>query len=236
MKYSSIIIALALILSVNAAEAQLIKTVVAVTGSIINYQTKTPESVDITVTDDTGKIINKVTSNASEGGYYYVTALKPGNVYYFNIDNEKFFNEKFEVIIPNSDKYVEISRDFLLKPLSKSVKLEFPVPPFELNKSKLRFGSSIILESITNSLINNPNVKFEIVSYPDDNANPKENTKLTEERAHSLKDYFVVQGINPSRISIVSNKKADPNHPLPEEKRAKGKRYIGSTYIVVKDF
>lgn len=227
---------IAILFSAFSAEAQLIQTVVAVTGGIYNANTKEAVSVPIKVTDDTGKTINKVNSNASQNGYYYITGLRPGKTYYFHIIHKDYFKEKFEVKIPNTDKYVEISRDYLVKPLKENIQIQFAVSPFELNKSKLRYGASVILDNITNSLINNPNVKFEILAYPDNNNDKDSNMELTEERAKSLKDYFVIQGVNPERISINGKATTDPNNPMPEEKRAKGKRYIGPTYIVVKSF
>jgi flagellar motor protein MotB len=212
------------------------RTVVAVTGNAIEALSRNPVSVKISVHDNTGKRINQVRSNAAEGGYYYVTGLFPGNTYTFKVVEEGFFQNEFSISIPNTDKYIEISRDFVVNPLKTGWRIPLSVSPFEMNKTKLRFGASIILDDVVNTLKNNPKVKFTIKAFPDNNLDAQKNIALTKARAESLMDYFIVNGINPSRISIEGSEIIDPDNPPPTEKRAKGKRYIGSAYIVINEF
>lgn len=223
------------ILNIASLQSQM-RTVVAVTGHAIEAISKQPVAVKISVHDNTGKKINQVKSNASEGGYYYVTGLFPGNTYTFKINEEGYFTNEIAVSIPNTDKYIEISRDFLVNPLKKGWVIPVAVSPFEINKSKLRFGSSIALDDIISTLKSNTNVKFTIKTYPDNNNDTQKNQNLTDLRAESLMDYFVINGIAPDRISVEGSAVTDPNKPPPTEKRAKGKRYIGSAYIVINEF
>ncbi len=235
MRYYKILIIAALLISVSAGlNAQLVNAVVGVTGKVMNSETKEPVRVDINVYDISDKLINKINSNSADG-YYYIAGLKPGISYYVELVQDGFFKEKYEIKIPNTDKYLEISRDFLVRPLEEDVALKIPVSPFEINKSKLRYGSAIVLEDITNTLKNNPNVYFNIISYPDNEDNPEENLELTEERANSLMDFFTINGINPKRMNVKGNKNIDPKNPKPQEKAAKGKRYIGTTYLQITD-
>ncbi len=212
------------------------RTVVAVTGNAIEALSRNPVSVKISVHDNTGKKINQVISNAAEGGYYYVTGLFPGNTYTFKVVEDGFFSNEFTVSIPNTDKYIEISRDFLVSPLKAGWRIPLSVSPFEMNKTKLRFGASIVLDDVVNTLKNNPKVNFTIKAFPDNNNDAQKNIALTKARAESLFDYFIVNGINPSRISIEGSERIDPDNPPPAEKRAKGKRYIGSAYIIINEF
>ncbi len=223
--------------SYTQAQSQFVKAVVSVTGNVKDELTKKGVAVAIKVFDNTGKKVNSIKSNPFEDGYYFVTGLTPGNSYTFEMTSDTYFKEIFTVSVPNTDKFLEISRDFNLKPLIKDVQLPIAVSPFEYNKHKLRFGSAVSLDNLANSLVNNPNVKFTILSYPDTNENPAdENIELTNKRADALMDYFVMKGVEPSRIKIKESSTTDPNSPPPAEKRAKGKRYIGSTYIVINDF
>ncbi|MCO5252053.1 MAG: OmpA family protein [Candidatus Kapabacteria bacterium] len=224
-----------LIINFAALQSQM-RTVVAVTGHAIEAITKNPVAIKIAVHDNTGKKINQVKSNASEGGYYYVTGLFPGNTYTFKIIEEGYFATEIAVSIPNTDKYIEISRDFLVNPLKKGGIIPVAVSPFEINKSKLRFGSSVVLDDIVNTLKSNKNVKFTIKTFPDNNIDTLKNENLTGLRAESLMDYFVTNGISPERITVEGASVTDPNKPPPTEKRAKGKRYIGSAYIIINDF
>lgn len=222
--------------SLKSSSAQLVGTVVALTGSVLNSVTREPVTAYLIVLDENGKRINATRSNSAEKGYYYITSLKPGQKYFITISQPNYFKEKFEIEIANTDKYTEISKDFLITPIQKGIDLPLTISPFELNKSKLRFGSEYLLTDIISTLQNNPDIKVDIICFPDNNQDKNENQKLTEERAKSLRAFLVEKGISESRINIKSNSSTDPKNPPPVEKRAKGKRYIGSTYIRVSDF
>ncbi|MBX3043674.1 MAG: OmpA family protein [Candidatus Kapabacteria bacterium] len=231
-----LMLVLVIFISFSPLSAQLTSTVISITGHVKDEITKEGLKADIKIFDNTGKRINSTKSNAHEDGYYFLTTLKPGLTYSVEIFAENYLKEYYTVSLPNTDKYIEVSRDFTLKPMQRNAKIPLTVSPFEYNKSKLRFGSAVALEKLANTFKNNPNVKFTIVSYPDTDANPQENKELTNKRADALQDYFIVQGIEPSRISIKESESTDPNIPPPTEKRAKGKKYIGSTYIIINDF
>lgn len=220
-------------IGINSLNAQLIKTTVGVTGSVLDQVSKEPTSVNLDVYDISGKKINSTRSNGKDNGYYYIAGLKPGQTYFVTIKEDGYFKERYKIDVPNTDRYLELSRDFLVKPLEKMTMIKIPVPPFELNKSKLRYGAGFLLNDLTSTLINNPDVNFKIVSFPDNKENPAMNEALTTERAESLMDYFVIQGVDPSRITVEGNKDVDTKNPPPTEKAAKGKRYVGPTYIVV---
>ncbi|MFH1051077.1 MAG: OmpA family protein [bacterium] len=217
------------------ANAQMLTTVVAVTGNIFDAVTKEPQTVFVIVLDENGNKVTATRSNAYENGYYYVTGLKPGNKYIIRLKKTKYFLENYEIFIANSDKYEEISRDFLVKPLFVGAKIPFQVPPFELNKSKLRYGAEEFLSDITNTLVNNSEVEIEIHSYPDAIGNKSENLTLTTERCKSLLNHFVTNGIANTRLTIKPHDSVDPDNPPPTKTKAKGKRYIGPSYIIVKE-
>lgn len=217
----------------STSNAQWVKAVVAITGNITDDISKNAVSASVVVYDNTGKKVNSGKSNSKDGGYYYITGLIPGNIYNFEIVAENYLKEWISMSIPNSDKYLELSRDFNLKPGSINSEIPLSVSPFEFNKSKLRFGSSVSLEKLAITMKNNPEVKFTILSYPDNNTNQQYNKDLTKKRANALYDYFVVNGIDPTRMKIKESTSIDPKSPLPSEKRAKGKKYIGPTYIVI---
>ena len=95
---------------------------------------------------------------------------------------------------------------------------------------------NIYLSDYLNLMQLNPTVKIKIVSYPDDNATPEENLALTKERSNSIREFFISNGIDGSRISIEGSSTIDPNNPPPTGRASKGKRYIGSSYLIVEGF
>ena len=217
----------------NEANSQgFIKTVVSLTGNVFNQVTKQPETTALLVMKD-GKRVTATRSRASENGYYYLTGLKAGESYDIRLEKKGFMDQIVSVEVPNTDKYAEISKDFLIMPKESGVKIPISVPPFEYNKSKLRVGSEIFLDDLQETLKLNPEVKIQIVSYPDNNKDKGENQELTKERAESLKNYFVSKGIEASRITTNPNQSTDPDNPPPTEKAAKGKRYIGPSYLKI---
>lgn len=236
LNFALLILLAIFVMPLNSAFSQFTKTVVSVTGTIKDEVSKKSITADIKVFDNTGKQINATKSMAHEDGSYFVTSLFPGNTYSLEISAPNYMKENLTVSIPNTDKYLEVSRDFNLKPLEKNAQFALVVSPFEFNKTKLRFGSAVALERLASTLRNNPKVKFTILSYPDSDENSEVNRRLTSQRADALMDYFIIQGIEPGRIQIKGSDKTDPASPPPTEKRAKGKNYIGTTYIIVNDF
>ncbi len=217
-----------------SSNAQFSSTVVAVRGVVLNELTGEPVKIKIQLLDETGKTINRAYSN-SKTGEYYMTGLRAGLTYKCRLVSDDFLVEEFKLHTPNTDRYLEISRDFMVKPLIEGKKIPLRVPPFELRKNKIKFGASQILEDITSALRLNEHVKFEIICYPDSESQATKNPSITVERANALKDYFVAVGISPDRISVEGAKQIDPDNPPPTQKAAKGKRYIGTTYVVIKE-
>lgn len=209
-----------------------INTVVSLTGSVFNQVTKLPETTALLVMQN-GKRITAARSRGSDNGSYYITGLKPGETYDIQIQKKGFMKQVFSIQVPNTDKYAEISKDFLIIPKKVGMALPLAVPPFEYNKSKLRVGSEIFLDDLQATLKLNPDVKIQIVSYPDNDKNQVENETLTKKRAESLKNYFVDSGVAADRITIDPNKTTDPDNPPPTEKASKGHRYIGTSYLKI---
>lgn len=211
----------------------LVKTVVAITGTIHDATTHKPVSLEIEVYDNSNKKVLSTKSNSADGSYY-ITSLKPGTTYSLRIEDEKYLAEAITMKIPETDEYDEFSRDILVYPAASNTKITIKVPPFELNKSKIKYGYVVLIEDYLNILLENPDKEFTIVCFPDDNDNPAENMKLTKKRAESLLDFFAINGIDPVRITTKGNTTVDSDNPKPIEKAAKGKRYIGTTYLILK--
>lgn len=232
----SVVIALLLVGGINLLAGGAFGTVVSLTGSVFNEVDKEPLTVNMKVYDINGKRVGATRSMAVENGSYYLTGLKAGEEYIIQLEKKGYFSEQFQVKVPDTDKYLEVSRDFLVKPMEKGVKIPMPVAPFELRKSKIRYGADIFINDMVESLKNNPTVKVEIKSFPDADLNNTDAKNLTENRANALKEFFISNGIDPSRVSASGSEKIDPDNPVPTEKQAKGKRYIGKSYMVIKDF
>lgn len=227
------ILVLSIFFSLSAFSQGFINTTVSLTGNVFNQVSKLPETAVIKITDLEGRRVGATRSNGAQNGAYFVAGLKPGNTYMVEITKREFMTEKYKLIVPNTGKYMEISHDFLIKPLKVGVKIPIAVTPFELRKSKLRFGAELYLDDWIDVFGDNPQVKVKVVTYPDSKGEPNENLRITEERAIAIKDFFLEKGIDPSRLSTTGSKVVDADNPPPTEKAAKGKRYVGPCYIEI---
>lgn len=240
MKKITLIILLAAIFAIpfQPANAQksMTKAVISVSGRIYDEISRKAVGVSVVVTDESGKKVFSTKSLVSENGSYFVTSLKPGEVYTFTLSQDGYFTEVYQLQMPNSEKYVELSRDFLVMPLDRGLEFKLAVAPFELNKSKPKVGFEFLLDEWKSALEKNPNVTVKIICYPDNDNSQAENAKLTEERAIALKNFFVSTGVNGARIKTEGSQTTDPKNPPPVKKGAKGKRYIGTSYIVIEGF
>ncbi len=223
-------------LSAHNKDDSFLKSTVALTGNVFNEVTKKGESCVLIAMDSKGERAGVARSNASQNGAYFIPGLRPGESYQITVKKKGFMKEVHTITVPKTDRYIELSQDFLIKPKENGVKIPLSVAPFELNKSKLRFGSKLFLENMKDALTTNKKVKITIQCYPDSDENQKENAILTKERAKTLKDYYIKNGIDATRIEVASSSKTDPDNPPPVKRQAKGKRYIGSTYFIITSF
>lgn len=228
IKHIMIVIAF-LVLSQDICQAQ---QVMSVTGTVIDQTTRNPVSILVSFYDRNNKKIGSSKSNSATG-YYLVTGLKQGETYKVQLESSDFFKDEYEITLPVSKKYADVSRDFTVKPLVKGAKILLEVPPFELKKSKLRVGAEDYLADIKKMLILNPGVSVEIQTFPDAEGDPAVNEAFTMERAQAIKKYLIDNGVREQKLVVKASGQTDSVNPPPKYKTAKGKRYIGPIYIVI---
>jgi hypothetical protein len=234
MKHNfTIILAFMLISYISLSQITSIKTVVTLTGSVLSDVTHKPISCEMEAYDESGKRVYKGKSNGLENGYYFITGLKPGSKYTINFIDMNYLRKKQVIEIPYSDKYVEFSRDFLVIPKLKGSELLMHIPPFEFSKTRLRYGIEDYLSTFKDLVSLNIKVSLDIVCYPDEDKDEVVNAALTKERCNTMRSFLISAGADPNKITIKPMSKTDPKFPPPQKKQAKGKRYIGSTYLVI---
>ncbi len=231
MKRSVFLSVVCLMLTAPTLFAQVSATI-GLTGTVLDETTRRPVTVTLNILDESGKKVQSCRSNAAQGGYYYVT-LQPGTKYRVQINHPDYFREEFMFATPNSAKYAEVTRDWLARPMVVGTKMHLPISPFEYKKSRMKSGAEELLQPLRDAMVMNPNVQFSIACYPDLSESKDANTKLTTDRANALRDFFVRGGVSPDRIHVIANSEIDPLNPIPLRKSAKGRRYVGVTYIIL---
>jgi len=194
-----------------------------------------PVSSSFDVLDENGQRSSAGRSNAMQNGDYVITGLKQGINYKIVIIDKEYLKNEFNLSVPLTDKYRELSRDLLVIPKKKGAKMAFHISPFEFKKSRIRIGADEYLDEILSLIRLNPDIKWEIECYPDNEKNEDDNLRLTFERSNTVKSYLVSKGVSADNIGVHPNVKPDDYTPPPTNKYGKGKNYIGSTYLKISE-
>ncbi len=81
---------------------------------------------------------------------------------------------------------------------------------FEFNKSKLLPNAYPVLDSLVNTMKKHPKYKWEVGGYTDAIGSNKYNMKLSKQRAQSVVDYLVSQGVERNSLKIVGYGEENP--------------------------
>ena len=96
---------------------------------------------------------------------------------------------------------------------------------FATNKTEILPESEAALTDLYNMLVENPNIRIRIIGHTDAVGSDKDNQRLSEGRANSVRQNMIDRGIDPSRIEAIGKGKSEPIAPNDtEEGRAKNRR------------
>jgi len=209
-----------------------IGTVVTLTGYFVNASSLTPVEANYAVYDSQGKKVGQSFRSSATDGYLQ-TGLKAGQTYTIRVEDPRYFRQEFAIDIPATSKYLELSKDFVVRTMEAGRKIKVAPVPFDVKKSTLKAGAEDDLADLTRVLSMNPGANIEIVCYPDTEGAADAAQKLSQARAEALKAHFVAKGVSAARISIKAVTTVDPIDPPPIRPTAKGKRYVGPVYLVI---
>lgn len=208
-----------------------IGTVVTLTGYFLNGATLTPVDVKYSVFDGKGKKVGQTFRSSVADGYLQ-TGLKSGQKYTIRVDDPRYFSQEYVIEIPATNKYLELSKDFVVRKIEAGRRLRVSPVPFDVKKTVLKTGADEDLAELTRLLTLNQGANIEIICYPDADGAVEAAQKLSQARAEALKEHFVAKGVSAARISIKAVGTIDPLDPPPIRLSAKGKRYVGPVYLV----
>jgi outer membrane protein OmpA-like peptidoglycan-associated protein len=73
---------------------------------------------------------------------------------------------------------------------------------FEPNSSALTDSSKLFIDELVTVLKQNPKMVIEVVGYTDISGLEEKNILISSQRAKSVYDYLILQGITPERLSF----------------------------------
>jgi hypothetical protein len=193
-----------------------------------------PIVVNYELIDENNKVVSVGRSDMANEGRFEIKELKKSTQYQFIIKDTAFLRKVLELRIPDDFNYDFLSKDITVVPKADGVAYFCTVSPFEFRKSRIRKGIQTFLEDIVGMMKLNEDVLFEINSYPDDDSDEQKNLELTFNRCNELRDFLIEMGVSAEKLLTSPHHKTDEKNPPYDYKAAKGKRYVGSTYIVLR--
>lgn len=76
-----------------------------------------------------------------------------------------------------------------------------PMVLYDYNKYRIRPDAATLLDTLVQTLIDNPRIRIELLSHTDQRGSSAYNLKLSQQRAQAAKDYIVSKGIDQARIT-----------------------------------
>ncbi|MBA3647746.1 MAG: PD40 domain-containing protein [Chitinophagales bacterium] len=180
-----------------------------VKGKVADAGSGLPIAATIQLIDlDNGKIIMAANSDPNRGNY--LVSIPAGKNYALNVAAKGylFYSENFSLKEHNADKPYLI--DVALKPIEVGSSVILKNIFFETDSYVLKDQSKAELNKLIDLLKQNTSLKIQVTGHTDDQGSDDHNQRLSENRAKSVYDYLVANGISPARLSFKGFGKTKP--------------------------
>ena len=174
--------------------------VVLIKGKVFNSKTKEPLGANIEYENlADGKNSGIASSNPLTGEYQIV--LPYGTNYGLLGYAEKFISMSDNVDLSTVSTYKEIIKDLYLVPLEVGSTIRLNNIFFEYGLASLRSESFPEIDRLLGLMIQNKNMVIELSGHTDNVGSDVANLKLSDERAKSVLNYLITNGISAERIT-----------------------------------
>lgn len=155
--------------------------------------------------------------NADERGSY-LAILPLGKNYALNVSKKGYLFYSGRFIMKEVVTQQKLIYDVPLQPLQKGTKLVLKNIQFESGKHNLLPESFIELDKLAALLLENPNLKVQIVGHTDNIGNEQDNLVLSNERANAVLNYLISKKVNASKLKALGMGTKQPvgDNSLPE--------------------
>lgn len=180
-------------------------------GKVMDAETKAPLGSIIEVVDnEKNEIIGTFSSNSESGKY--LISLPSGKNYGINFSAEGylFSSHTFDLTNDSLSDYKEVTKDIYLYKLKVGSKVVLKNVFFDYDKSTLRNESIAELTRLVQILDANPTLKIEIGGHTDSRGAADYNLRLSKDRAQSVVNYLIDQGVSKNRLTYKGYGKTEP--------------------------
>ncbi len=193
-------------------------------GLVYNKETKDPVGAKFEIIDlSTGNIVVESFSDRNTGKF--LVTIPTGRQYAVNVSatGYLFYSGTYDLI--SGDDSSKISFDIPLSPIKKGEAIVLNNVFFEFNSYELKSKSKYELNLLVELLTKNPKIAIEIGGHTDNKGSEAYNQKLSENRAKSVYQFLISQGISEERLGYKGYNFSSPiDTNETEEGRAKNRR------------
>ncbi|MFZ1664194.1 MAG: OmpA family protein [Flavobacteriales bacterium] len=113
-------------------------------------------------------------------------------------DNYLVVNDQITTVgLTESTTFV---KEYLLQPVNPDKAIALPEVQFDLGSAALRPEGKDSLQTLYQTLVDNPTIIIELAAHTDSRGSDKANITLSQNRAQSCVNYLVSKGIDPARM------------------------------------
>ena len=199
-----------------------------VKGFIYDNQTKKglPSGIEL-IDNATGKPTMQLQTD--ETGFYFTTL--PTNKDYTFVVNRKgyvYYNKTYTFSNKQADSTYK--QDIFLEPLVIKKSIVFKNVLFEINSFQLKDTNNVELNELAQLLLENPNLRIEIIGHTDNTGDEEKNIILSTKRAKSIVSYLIEKGIAINRLTY---KGLGSSTPIADNQTEAGKAANRRTEFVI---
>ncbi len=173
-----------------------------VKGKVYDAKTKVPLGAHFELIDlASGKTV--IESDANSGNGEFLVCLPVDKNYALNVSNSGylFYSENF-ALKELVDKTKPFLMDVPLQPIDTGSTVELKNVFFETAKFDLKPESKVELNKLVSFLNLNKTLRIQLNGHTDNVGDKKLNQVLSQNRAKSVYDYLIVNGIDPKRLAF----------------------------------
>ncbi len=194
-------------------------------GTVRDENTTEPVKATIELKNVETKKVEEIPLDSNTGNYVAVTPYN--NNYVMTVKKEGFVYETKYIAKVDSSHPAVRKVDVEIKPIELNQSYRINDIYFSFNKFDLSDESMFLLDQLIEFLSENPGIFIQIQGHTDNIGNDADNMRLSDHRARSVYNYFVLRGISSSRLTYKGFGKTMPvTGNDTEEGRARNRRTV----------
>ncbi len=176
------------------------------------------------------KSVIQIPIETSTGKYATVALQK--NDYVLTVKKEGYAYETKYIDSKDTTASIKHEVDFAISPIEEGKSYKLNDIYFETNSFDLNQESKLVIDAFVDFLTDNPSVVVQIQGHTDNIGKDVDNMTLSENRAKSVYDYILSNGIEGSRLTYKGYGKTKPVETNDsEEGRSKNRRTV---FVIIK--